>query len=292
MTTKRDKGNLVIAGIDAGQILRALEQRHKDDVFVDECKNGPTWDTHGLLKLDAWVLARSYSPLRMIGYEIKCSRQDFEQDQKWTGYLDLCHQFYFVCPAGLIRATDLPQEIGLIWMSASGKLVTKRKPEWRQPDQEKIIRLLVYVVMARSKIMSSMYELNRQDPPDPGKARLDAIRSCVEINQESKTLADFVKGHVREIYDETMQKHYSLEKREKLVKEFTERLAVLGIKWDPNSNQWYEEQQVRSQIDILRGNISSFVIGDMKRVGQNLIDTAKEIEGIHNKMEAARNPVL
>jgi hypothetical protein len=97
----------------------------KKDVFITECKNGETWGARDLYKLDAWVLKRTYSPLTTIGYEIKVSRSDFENDQKWTNYIDLCHEFFFVCPGGLIRATDLPSSVGLIWVSSTGNLHIK-----------------------------------------------------------------------------------------------------------------------------------------------------------------------
>ena len=159
-----EKGVMRLNGIDSGLIMSLLEKRHDRDVFVGECKNGETWGARDLLKLDAWVLKRSYSPLTTIGYEVKCSRSDFEQDQKWTKYLGLCHLFYFVCPAGLIRGTDLPESIGLIWASIN-KLHVKRKAERAVPDQEKLNRLLTYIVMARSVIVNNMNETGAGHTP-------------------------------------------------------------------------------------------------------------------------------
>jgi len=69
--------------VTSGDILKLLASKHAGDVLVDECKNGQSWGRN-LLKMDAWVLRRTWSPLTTIGYEIKVSRQDFEADQKWT----------------------------------------------------------------------------------------------------------------------------------------------------------------------------------------------------------------
>ncbi|GAG15780.1 unnamed protein product, partial [marine sediment metagenome] len=79
--------------VSAREIVRLLNNRHSEDIFVDECKNGPTWfGSH--LRLDAWVMKRKWSPITTIGYEVKVSRSDFLNDDKWQGYLQYCNQFY------------------------------------------------------------------------------------------------------------------------------------------------------------------------------------------------------
>lgn len=56
----KEKGLLHLNGITSNQILSLLEAKHSKDVFVPECKNGETWGARDLLKIDAWVLRRSY----------------------------------------------------------------------------------------------------------------------------------------------------------------------------------------------------------------------------------------
>jgi hypothetical protein len=68
-------GRREMADVSANVLLKALAQRHKDDVFVPECKNGPT-QTGSHRRLDAWVMLKTWSPVTMIGYEIKVSRSD------------------------------------------------------------------------------------------------------------------------------------------------------------------------------------------------------------------------
>ena len=270
----KEKGVLRVNGITSGQILSLLRDRHSKDVMVPECKNGETWGARDLLKLDAWVLRRSYSPLTTIGYEIKTSRQDFERDQKWTGYLDLCHQFYFVCPAGLIRATDLPQRVGIIWVSKSGTLRAKRKAERVNPDMEKLNRLLLYVLMARSDIVDSMYDRGREPPKD----RLQQLRETVEGANEKNELAYFIKGHVQQIYSDTLKKSQELKYREDTIKKFEERLALLGITWDSTQESWQDNSRVESEIDLLKKRIDYRTLEAIKRMGQNLTSVAEMIE--------------
>ncbi len=274
----REKGMLRLNGITSGQILWLLQKKHAKDVVVPECKNGETWGARDLLKLDAWVLLRTYSPLTTIGYEIKCSRQDFEQDQKWTNYLNLCHLFYFVCPAGLIRVTDLPNQIGIIWASKD-KLHTKRKAERIKPDIEKLNRLLIYVVMARSQIVDNMYEVNNEPP----KSQVQLLKEATEKANEKRELAYFVKGHVRDIFRETQKASQELKYREDTIKRFEEQLKLLGINWDSHNNTWQDAMRVENEINLLKKRIDNRALGEMKQLARQLNETVEMITKLREK---------
>lgn len=275
MAVTKEKGNLRLAGISADHILQLIQARHSGDVVVPQCKNGQTWGKRDLLKMDAWVLCRSYSPLRTIGYEIKVSRQDFERDQKWTGYLDLCHEFYFVCPGGLIRAIDLPQRVGIVWASKE-KLFTKRKAEYVEPDITKLTNLLIYIVMARSQIVANMYD--RDATPQPSK--LESLRNYIELAEQKKELAYFVKGHVRRIYDEVMSKHRTLQSREGNIANFKAALEKLGIIWNPEGNFWTDNMKVENAIRELKKGINEYTVRDMRNLARSLTTVADSLEKI------------
>ena len=269
----REKGILRLNGIGSKHILSLLVEKHAKDVFIPECKNGETWGARDLLKLDVWVLKRSYSPLTTIGYEIKCSRQDFEKDLKWTNYLDLCHQFYFVCPAGLIRVADLPSRVGLIWVT-KGKLHTKRRAERVEPDIEKLNHLLIYVVMARSDIVANMFEVGKESPKD----RVTLIKGILKEAKTKKELASFVRGHIREIYEVIQKKDMALSGRERDVKRFEERLAKLGIVWNSKKTDWEDIQKVVSEIDLLKEHIDYSTLANLKSTAEKLGELVKAIE--------------
>lgn len=116
--------------MNAQDILKLLECRHARDVFVPECKSGAT--DMGHLRLDAWALKKSYTNPCAFAYEIKVDRSDFLRDDKWRRYLEYCHEFYFVCPHGLIAPEELGDGAGLIYVSRTGtRLYTKRKAPHR-----------------------------------------------------------------------------------------------------------------------------------------------------------------
>lgn len=144
------------------QILALLRQRHVRDVFVPECKNGSSFLARHA-RLDAWAMRRSFAPWSTFGYEIKVSRSDFTSDRRWPEYLPLCHQFYFVCPAGLIRKNDLPspmyEAVGILWAEGE-RLWVHRCAARTDPDLSKITQLMAYVLMSRSRIVRNMHEAN------------------------------------------------------------------------------------------------------------------------------------
>src|SRR5580765_3591485 len=102
-------------------ILEMLAVRHSEDVFVPECKTGPTHYADRCPRIDAWAMRRSWANPVTFGYEIKTSRNDFVRDEKWRDYLAYCTQFFFVAPPGIIRIDELPAEVGLIETSTNAK---------------------------------------------------------------------------------------------------------------------------------------------------------------------------
>lgn len=139
-----------IAQMTAGDVTRLLEDRHHDDVFVAECKDGPTWNgSH--LRLDGWAMLKTWSPPTTIGYEIKVSRGDWLNDQKVGGYLPVCHQLYIVAPDGVVDQAELPPECGLLRVTSGGKrLLTVKKAPYRNIDWPG--DLLAYILMSRATI--------------------------------------------------------------------------------------------------------------------------------------------
>ncbi len=138
------------ATISARDVLDLLRCRHSEDVFVDECKDGPT---HGRrhLRLDAWAMRRSWVNACISGYEIKVARSDFVRDDKWRGYLPLVNEFYFVAPRGVVDKDELAPEAGLLEVSKNCRRLTCRKKAMYTdaPDAEMAMR---YILMSRVKI--------------------------------------------------------------------------------------------------------------------------------------------
>lgn len=136
--------------ITAYTVNQALQEKHRKDVFISECKTGPTvMGSH--VRFDVLVMTKSWAHPAVIGYEIKVTRQDFQRDTKWHDYLPYCNEFYFVCPPDIIKPNEVSDDVGLYWTTGSGtKVYQKKKAKYRNvqiPDS-----LWRYILMWRAKI--------------------------------------------------------------------------------------------------------------------------------------------
>lgn len=150
------------ASITAADVLRLLEAKHSKDVFVSECKNGPTHAARNgeMVRMDGWAMPRSWAHPETTGYEIKVYRSDFLNDRKWPEYLGLCHQLYFVAPKGVIERDEVDARCGLIEVSKNAKrLITRKKAPLR--DVELPESLFRYVLMCRSTIGAEVPKVDR-----------------------------------------------------------------------------------------------------------------------------------
>lgn len=118
--------------------------------FGTEVRTGGS-DFHGndpLLIFDGLMVEKSYTTPSVTGYEIKVSRSDFLNDNKWHLYLKYCNVFYFVCPSGMIKKEELPEDVGLLYYDPEKKEINpraKKKASWREiEDPLRIYQYIVY----------------------------------------------------------------------------------------------------------------------------------------------------
>ena len=138
--------------VTSTDIKIALSKLHsnKSTYFFTECKTCSTYfpDPQGLLKFDGLAVTKSYTKPNIIGYEIKVSRNDFKQDNKWHLYLQYCNEFYFVVPAGLVTKDELPDNVGLIYYNADTKALRKvKRAQYRMID--KPVGVYEYIIFSR-----------------------------------------------------------------------------------------------------------------------------------------------
>lgn len=193
--------------MNAAVINRALVKRHARDVYVDECNLGSAH--RGARRADAWVLRTTWSPLTSIVYEIKVTRADFLNDQKWPLYRDYCHELYFACPWGLIDKQELPENVGLLYVEKGGRAICKRKAVRNEPDPERLLQVLAYVAMSRSTIVANMFQVGSDPNKDPHEARVERIakwRQWAETKRDGFQVGLKVRGRI----GETLREQHSL----------------------------------------------------------------------------------
>lgn len=223
--------------ITAHTILELLRGKHSEDVFVPECKDGPTQSVSNFLRLDAWVMKRSWSHPITWGYEIKVSRNDFLRDAKWRGYLPLCSSFYFVCPTDLIHPEELPAEAGLMWVSKNGgRLFTKKLAPFR--DIQIPETLYRYVLMSRVLVKDEYV----------AQSSAEFWRTWLKEKEDERELGHRVKGAIRDLANRLKCENHRLKEENESYAEVKKVLDELQIR-----SGWYAERAVRRQhADLLR----------------------------------------
>jgi hypothetical protein len=92
--------------------------------------------THRELRIDAIVINIAKRWIR--GFEIKISRTDWLQDDKWVLYSQFCSSLSIVCPEDLIKPNEIEKPFGLLYILEKKKLtsnlesvgmVWKKKPQ-------------------------------------------------------------------------------------------------------------------------------------------------------------------
>ena len=120
--------------IVANDIIRLLGARADSNqhVFFNEVTDyGRTYKGRQS-RIDAIAIKPAYSKLQVWGYEVKVSRGDFLQDEKWHAYLEMCNSLYFVCPHGVIGKDEVPEQCGLMYVTKNGRILrTVKKAPYR-----------------------------------------------------------------------------------------------------------------------------------------------------------------
>ncbi len=227
--------------LTARQLTDLLAARHAEDVFVPECKDGPTQGCEHL-RLDAWAMAKSWSRPCVSGYEIKVARSDFNKDQKWHFYLPYCNVFYFVCPSGLIQPEELPPEAGLLWASTTGsRLFEKKKPRYREVTiPENLYR---YILMGRVKVCQR-YETPRVSAATYWKAWLERKEEDQDLGHvASRKIRQLVSKRVTDVEVEMRTMKAQMAQYDNLI----EWLKSIGITSDGRVYAEYVKQKLQEK---------------------------------------------
>ena len=182
----------------AEEIKKALAIRHSKDLFVTECKTGSGWA--GAPILDGWAMKKSWNDSLYTGYEIKVSRGDFLQDEKWMKYLPFCNHFYFICPWGIINKNEVPQGCGLMYISQNGnKTYVKVKAPYREIDDKNLTTIMKYVLMSRTKIVESNYN-------SAEVTKLQQVEQFINKKENSRFYGQCLSKKLSELYANKIHK--------------------------------------------------------------------------------------
>ncbi|MDY6979388.1 MAG: MmcB family DNA repair protein [Pseudomonadota bacterium] len=229
---------------NARDITLLLEQRHKEDLFVSECKTGPS--VQDCIRLDGWAMKKSWAKPLTIGYEIKVSRSDFVRDTKWQGYLDYCNEFYFVCPKGIIDKDELPPEAGLIYTSTNcARLYTKKKSIYRNVDIPE--SLFKYILFSRTQITEPFFGGSNRSQKLYWEKWLNNKQRDLEFGHHvSKKIREFV----REEIDKVEAENKRLTRKMEAYDSIREALIQLGFDPDNPPPTWGAQERIKEAVQL------------------------------------------
>jgi hypothetical protein len=252
--------------VTADDLLQMLAVRHSDAVFVPECKDGPT-QTRAHLRLDAWVLAKTWSPITTIGYEIKVDRGDWRRDDKLHNYMPLCHLLYILAPKGVVPVEELPQGVGLLEpVGASGRLQVKRKAARREIQLP--AELMVYVLMCRTRITRE-----NGDPADRNW-RVEQLRDWVNGKEERRALSYAVSQKIREAFDRQQVEVDNERRRNDELDGVRKRIVELGF--DPSTP--FQGWRIRQKLEALNCAVDDNTLFAMRSTGKKLLEMAETLK--------------
>lgn len=251
-----------------------LALRHSDDVFVPECKDGPT-QTRNHLRLDAWVLVKTWSPITTIGYEIKVDRGDWRRDEKVHQYMPLCHLLYVVAPKGIVPIEELPAGVGLMEpVGDAGRLQIKRKAARREivlPAE-----LMVYVLMCRTKITRDKHDYHT---PDGRDWRVNQLREWIAGKEERRELSYAVSEKIRAAFQRQQIDLDEQRRRNDDLESVRTRIVELGFDPLQPMSAWKVQQRLHD-FNVM---VDEGTLRQMRTMADRLVSVADSLERLKRR---------
>src|SRR5690348_1013025 len=117
------------AGVSSTELLdvveRCLHGSASEWIFLRELRVGTGFHGSAAQRLDGYALnCFPHTSMRRVCYEVKTSRSDFlceiKHPLKRRIGLRYSNEFYFLAPPGLLKASELPIECGLVEVGRFG----------------------------------------------------------------------------------------------------------------------------------------------------------------------------
>lgn len=262
--------------VTSTDIKKALAGFHEKDFFITECKTCSTYfpDPQGLLKFDGLAIRKSYTKPCITGYEIKVSRGDFLQDNKWHLYLQYCNEFYFVVPAGFIAKEEIPENVGLIYYYPDTTVLrTKRKALYREIEEP--IGVYKYIIFSRFD----------QDRIPFYEKRAEYARDYLNDKDEKRQLGAAFGSKMAKDLREAQEKLSNMQNTEtdvkfaKAVEELLEKHNI-GRRWHGRN-----DEELINKMDEALSSSYPRELANVERRLQGALDELTSIREKHTKKE-------
>lgn len=258
-------------------VEKAIATRHKNDMFFTEVKDGSSMGHHS--RIDALAIKLSWSSPCITGYEIKIDRSDFIGDNKWMAYLPMCNQLYFATAPGVVQKEEIPEQCGLVQLSANGTQIrTIKKAPYREiePPSDMFMYLMMKYIGPRNSYESQTgiraAALLQDMSLEKWKEYLEGKRTLKQMGWEvSKKLREQIDNVTRDAKRNSEYKEINYYTRKTLI-EIAQSLGISVYNPDIDSI-------ARTILYTLKQRKGSYVdISKLKIAQENLSAVINEVE--------------
>ena len=253
----------------SSDILELIRVKHSEDLVVAECRTGPSQTARAkYVIMDCWTAPHSWAHYQATAYEIKVSRQDFVQDNKWTAYLPYCHYFYFAAPPGIVNVKELPAEVGLYETSTNCKrLMLRKKAAYRKVEIP--VDFYKYLLICRTDIRNDR------------STKASAQQYWAEWLKKKELDHDFgwrVSQSLKKTVDDQITKvraeNRSLKEQIDELRDVRQQIQAMGL--DPAKIlSWNARNQVRDRLEEIRSGLPKELQTHIEQL-EHLLKYAKE----------------
>lgn len=241
----------------AAEVKSKLALRHSRDIYFTEVKTGASYGNNSLGIIDAVAMPKSWTNFMITGYEVKVSRGDFLQDNKWTKYLDYCNELYFAVPNNLVAIEEVPESCGLIYVGKSTRKV--KKAQYREIDINNASNMIFYLLMNYADGKSIPFYSSKKE--------------YFERWLDNKISNQDLSYKIRNKITQELAKAETLSEKIKNGYEKYKKIEELFRKH--NNSVWRMEQQ----IEIMLTEKNTFSDGEVRNMKQKLNDVIEALEG-------------
>lgn len=260
--------------MSAQAIVSLLWLKFQKDWFcTSEASVGGRGDRSSMRRLDFLAIAPSWSSQATIGFEVKVTRADFVGDNKWPEYLPYCDRFWFVTAPGVVRAGEIPDNVGWMEASKNGRvLLTKKKaPNLPKPTPEKAAELYKSIIHRHHYGKHVLKTLSREK-------RLEDWREWLDRKDEEKELGRHVARNTRVLFDGMKRRVSEVEKGLDTIETFLTTLEAYGV-----SRKDFTDRHTRSQLAWLAQSLvkehfkgEEETLAAFRLIGKNLKDAVEQ----------------
>lgn len=126
----------------ATNIVALLKQKHHRNygwLIITELRRSPGWVEKRTIDVFAMHQWPSQG-FKRVAYEIKVNSSDFgreiKEPRKRKSFREICNEFYFIAPTGIIDSEKVPTDCGLIEVTPEGKLVKVIDSPWLESNPD------------------------------------------------------------------------------------------------------------------------------------------------------------